>query len=406
MENIQLITNSNKTNHLDFILKYMAKADEVWIATAFFKNSGLESMLPAIRKHVLAKKPIQIIAGQNFGLTEPEALKLIYGLFNNKINACLYLNKADDKLSVFHPKLFVFRQGNKGIIITGSANITNGGLVSNEEISTCIEVSISDSYWKQVLEYYAKITSGENADLISLMIINRYEQFYNEQKKAREKQKANPDKKSSEYSFDYVKLRRRLKEYRQGSYSEDLKLRIKDYKKARILLEEVANSDKLLQLRFEEIIDTLVGKKGSYGLWRSGSLNRLRHEVYLCKNEFRKLVKFISDNQNLSATKVFNEAKRLVGFVYGARINYVAEIMMTYQPERFANLNSNPISVLKEEAGVYFKSHSNSFSGEDYEAYCSVVAEICEGLELKNMLEADSFFNEIYWKLKHEGKLK
>jgi HKD family nuclease len=406
MEKIQIISNSNKTNHLDYILKYLAIADEVWIATAFLKNSGLALLLPAIRKHVLTKKPIQIIAGQNFGLTEPEALKTIHGLFNKQINACLYLNKADDKQSIFHPKLFVFRLGNKGIIITGSANITNGGLVSNEEVSTCIEVPISDPNWKQVLDYYTKITSVNNADLVSLMIINRYEQFYAEQKKSRERQKASPDKKTSEYSFDFVKLRKRLREYRKESYSEYLKQRIREYKKAKTLLEEIANSDRLFQSRFEELIDALVGKKGSYGLWRSGSLNRLRHEVYLCKKEFRKLVKFISDNQNLPATKVFNEAKRLVGFVHGARMNYVAEIMMTYQPERFANLNSNPISVLKEEAGVYFKSHSNSFSGEDYEAYCSVVMEICKELELKNMLEADSFFNEIYWKLKQEGKLR
>ncbi len=73
---------------------------------------------------------------------------------------------------------------------------------------------------------------------------------------------------------------------------------------------------------------------------------------------------------------------------------------MTYQPKRFANLNSNPITVLDEEAGVYFKSHSSSFNGNDYEEYCSLINEIAMRLELKNMLEVDSFFNEIVWEIK------
>ena len=70
---------------------------------------------------------------------------------------------------------------------------------------------------------------------------------------------------------------------------------------------------------------------------------------------------------------------------------------MTYQPDRFANLNLNPITVLKEEAGVFYKATSDSFNGDDYEEYCEVINEICQELGLKNMLEADSFINEVYW---------
>jgi hypothetical protein len=73
--------------------------------------------------------------------------------------------------------------------------------------------------------------------------------------------------------------------------------------------------------------------------------------------------------------------------------------MMTFQPERFGNLNGNPIKVLKKEAGVYFKSHSSLYTGDNYQEYCLIIREICNELELKNLLEVDSFFNIIYWKL-------
>jgi HKD family nuclease len=406
MAAVQLLSNTTKPNHKEYLLQCFTTADEVWIATAFLKNSGLNLLLPLIQKHINDDKRILIITGQNFGLTEPKALRVLHDMFESKITANLYLDKAEDEQKVFHPKLFVFKSGNKGVVVSGSANITNGGLVGNEEFSVCVETSTSNTEWKEALAYFTGIADTSKADLVSLLIINRYEQFYNEQKKLREKQKSAPDKKSGQYTFDYAKLKERLKEYRNADYLKDLNKRVKDYRNAKRLLDEIADTVRLSQGRFEEIIDTLVGKAGMWGLWRSGSLLRLRHEVYQCKNEFRALVKFIKDHQELPISKLFTQSKKLVEDVEGARINYVTEIMMTYQPNRLASLNSNPINVLHKEAGVYFKSHSNSFTGEDYEEYCKVVLEICKKLNLTNMLEADSFFNDIYWKLKAEGKVK
>lgn len=405
MSAVQSIYNIVEPGHKNHLLQCFDKAEEVWIATAFLKMSGLDLLLPAIKRHCNAGKQIQIITGQNFGLTEPKALKLLHDFFDHKIHAKLFLDKAEDKQKVFHPKLFLFRHGDKGIIVSGSANITSGGLVSNEEFSVSIEIAVSNPQWKSALDYFDCITGKEKSDLVSKVIIKRYEQFYEEQKKAREKQKVSPDKKSSEYSFDYSKLKERLKKYRNEEYLQNLNERIYDYKVARQLLDEIANTDNLSHSRFKEIIDNLVGKKGASGLWRSGSLYRHRFDVHECQKEFKNLVQTIKDKQMLAASKVFEEGKKLVNSVRGAAINYVAEIMMTYQPGRFANLNSNPIKVLDNEAGVYFKSHSSSFNGDDYEEYCGVVLEICNELHLKDMLEADSFFNDIYWALKKEGNL-
>ena len=108
MAKTKLLSNNSKTNHLDYILNCLDIADEVWLATAFFKTSGLKLLFPAIKKHIEANKPINIIVGQNFGLTEPQALRTIFNLFEKKANANLFLDKAEDKTKVFHPKLFLF----------------------------------------------------------------------------------------------------------------------------------------------------------------------------------------------------------------------------------------------------------------------------------------------------------
>jgi HKD family nuclease len=403
MSNNKFISNNSNSNHLAYILQNFEEADEIWMATAFLKMSGLNLLLPSIKKHLKLNKAIHIIAGQNFGLTEPGALRKLYDEFGNNSKAEFYLDKAEGSQSVFHPKLFIFKNESKGIIISGSANITKGGLTTNKEASLFVETSLSSAVWKEVIKYYNEICNKENADSLSLMIINRYKDFFEEQKRIRQKQKASPDKKSSDYSFSYLKLKKRLKDYKIEDFKEKFKHREADYKKAKQLLNEIVDSKRLTQVRFEEIIELLVGKSGQKALWQSGSMNRHKAKVFECKDEFRTLVKFIQENQKSSPKSVFSTAKELVQNVNGARINYVTEVMMTFQPERFANLNNNPITVLKEEAGVYFKSHSSSYTGDDYQEYCLITQEICGEFELKNLLEVDSFFNEIYWKLKQEN---
>lgn len=403
METTKFISNHNSSNHLKVILKHLEGADEIWLATAFLKMSGLNLLLPSIKKHIKLNRPIHIIAGQNFGLTEPEALRKLYDDFGTYTKAKFYLDKAEGNRPIFHPKLFVFKKDSKGIIISGSANITNGGLIKNKEASLVVETSILSNTWEETIKYYEEICKKDNADSLSLMIINRYKDFYEEQKRIRQKQKASPNKKSSDYSFSYLKLKKRLKDYKIEDFKEKFKQREADYKKAKVLLNEIVDSKRLTQVRFEEIIELLVGKSGQKALWQSGSMNRHKAKVFECKDEFRTLVKFIKENQKSSPKSVFSTAKELVQNVNGARINYVTEIMMTFQPERFANLNNNPITVLKEEAGVYFKSHSSSYNGDDYQEYCLITQEICGEFELKNLLEVDSFFNEIYWKLKQEN---
>ena len=314
----------------------------------------------------------------------------------------MFLDKADNKNKIFHPKLFLFKSIEKVTIMSGSANVTSGGLNTNQEISLCVESNTNSREWKNAINFIDYITKEENASVVNLMLIKRYEQFYKEQKELRKYQKTIPTKLDSEYNFDYKKLQHYLKKYRTEQSEKNFKRRENRYKKAKELLLEIVDRPRITQDRFENIIDALVGAAGVEALWQSGSLYRNRRFVYDCKNDFRNLVSFISEHQNESASSVFESAKELVEKIHGARINYVTEIMMTFQPNRFANLNNNPITVLDKEAGVYFKSHSSSFNGNDYAEYCLLIKEIAQKLELKNMLEVDSFFNEIYWEIKYK----
>lgn len=55
-----------------------------------------------------------------------------------------------------------------------------------------------------------------------------------------------------------------------------------------------------------------------------------------------------------------------------------------------------------QEAGCYLKI-STTFKSKDYQAYADLLKEMGDELGLKNMLEIDSFLNNIYWEVKDKS---
>ena len=119
---MKLITNENKPTHSSVINRLLKNSDEVIICVAFLKNSGLS--------YILKELPLNctFYIGTDFYLTEPNAIKKLY-----KQEHTVYLTKKTK--SAFHPKIYYFRQGDNISILTGSANITGGGLDTNFETS-------------------------------------------------------------------------------------------------------------------------------------------------------------------------------------------------------------------------------------------------------------------------------
>ncbi len=396
---MQFISNQKKPNHHKRITELIEGADEIMIATAFLKTSGLDRILPSLKRVVRQGKSVSIIAGQHFALTEPDALRTIRKIFLSKTNCKLHIAHALKPKEVFHPKLFLFRTGKTFTLLSGSANVTEGGLSSNIECSLFVSGTIQDNVWRDVTEFFSLLFSQRMSEEATLLAIRRYESFYEAQKSHNKKSKAIPQRKKRQLDFNYIKLREHFRRFNTARRRELFAERQLDYEGARNVLNSIADTPRLTQAIFAPLLDELVGREGEDRWWHSGSLFRLRRKVYPYYQEFQELVRFVRDNIHLSPSLLFTAAKELVGPIEGASVNYITEIMMTYDSQRFANLNKNPITVLRDEGDVYLKASAASLDGDDYEEYCELIAEICRELGLHNMLEADSFFNDIYWEI-------
>jgi HKD family nuclease len=396
---VKLIDNHGKSNHDAQIAALIKGSDEVWIAVAFLKSSGLKNLLSALKSSLKNGAVIKVVAGKHFGLTEPNALYELHRLFEKHPSSKLYLAKAESANSIFHPKFFLFRKGDKCVVISGSANMTSGGLTSNTELSVQVDTTTQSDLWKDSKMVFNRLISIENADVASLMEIAKYESFYESQKKHHREAKAIPKTSKRQREFSYGNLKSHFERFDKAERETIYRDKMQDYREAKKVLDAVADDDQLTKKIFESHLFRLVGESGQKGLWHSGSMGRLKTSVVRDYREFSSLVRYIRSNKSKSPAFLFENAQKLIKAIDGAGVNYITEIMMTYNFESFANLNKNPLTVLIDVGGLHLKKTYAIYNGEDYALFCEIVTEIKKELGLRNMLEADSFFNDIYWKI-------
>ncbi len=386
---MKLLNNLNEEqSHMNELCECLKTAQKAYISVAFLKMSGLNLIMDTLKMFLSNKGELHIIAGQNFGLTEPEALSCIFDLLKNYSKSKLYLYKVESADCIFHPKMYLFESKNGGKIILGSANMTKGGISTNNEVSICLDCKLDSEIWEQSKATFN--TYLANSEPASLLVIGQYKRFYDKQ------QERNSDLDTSllsENTFNYAILKEYLEEWEQEDLEKIFSERKKSYRNAVRILNEIADTQRLTEAKFIPLLDSLLQK------WHSGGLQRRKTSVQACYKEFAKLVRFIRDNKSKAPDYVFDKAKELVKNIKGASVNYVTEIMISYNPKDFAILNDRPLKVLTQKAGISFKHKDKySFDGKDYTYYCEIIKEISKELGFSDMLEADSFFSKIYEK--------
>lgn len=104
--------------------------------TAFVTIGGILSFEQQLRNFLVSGNRLEWILGIDNGITSKEALSFLRGLkleFNDLVDINVFSAGSDQY--IFHPKLYSFESEKSCVLITGSANTTSGGLLSNFELS-------------------------------------------------------------------------------------------------------------------------------------------------------------------------------------------------------------------------------------------------------------------------------
>jgi len=130
-------------------------ATQVDIAVAYMKNDGVALLRkPLMQLLKRGGRTRIVIAVDPFGITDGSAVATLYTLLSKypvQARIRYYRDNA------FHPKLYVFKYGNKTVAIVGSSNLTRAAMESNIEANLLIEGEPNEPTIATVTDYYDRV---------------------------------------------------------------------------------------------------------------------------------------------------------------------------------------------------------------------------------------------------------
>jgi len=403
---VSFISNTGET-HKEFLLSLVEQSEKIIFAVGFLKKSGLNNIKEQIKDFCADKtKSSTFYIGTGLGETDPDALQGLCHLLKPKANHQLVLCTPD--AGIFHPKIYVFISGRKATIVTGSSNLTQHGWAVNDEVSMITETTINSDEYRQLDQYFKQLHKRYFTENIEALI-NRYKIGRDEHISKFGKGPAFRFRirKTSVTGIDMPRLKAYYKVYQNSNYFIEPEDRETEYEQAKENLEELASNKRLSAAQFHRLFGPLVGHKDyKPKLWHSGSIHRTTYKTLDYPDAFREIVRTVKGNISKPIAIAFENAivslnqMRKAKQISGVGENILTEIFLSYNPEKFANLNDNPIAVLKL-VGKEFTSIA-SFKGDEYAEYVYLLTEIKNELGMNSFLEIDSFFNYVYWNLMEE----
>jgi HKD family nuclease len=117
--------------------------DERWTefrgAVAFVKLSGVKHLREALTQFS-KRAQIRLTVGVDMGGTTFEGLAALLQAVGDNQALIVFHNENP---STFHPKTWLFRNTTEAILISGSGNLTEGGLFTNYEIALAVHLDLS-----------------------------------------------------------------------------------------------------------------------------------------------------------------------------------------------------------------------------------------------------------------------
>jgi len=392
---INIVRNQMHDNHFDILNRIITEANEILIAVAFLKDTGYNQIKLALENALQNGAQIKIIAGGNFGLTEPKALQNLRGLFVNT-NSEIRLAKYTRDANVFHPKMYLVRFKDSCKLLIGSANITSGGFEKNIETSVYCEcTSQEDDIWVSSKNYFNILFNESNT--LTDGLLAEYEEYYNKCKKANRANTQSPFVRlQSKYVTD--NLERYYDGYMIDRGYEYQAARKRHYAQARLILDYFADNPNITGIDFENHITQLVRLGNRDGLWYSYGLQIKARGIHFLGYypQYVQLINTVRNNLNTPIDILFDQCKAIampdggIG-INGVSINHLTEILITYNPERCVILNNKIKHAICSIGKSDIKKTIQDYTGEKYKIACDLFGDIKMKFHLENMLEVDSF---------------
>jgi len=405
---MRVIINDKENNHLKEIAGLFENSESIFIAVAFLKMSGLKLIKKQIETALKKKTKIVIVCSLDFNITEPSALKKLNELTNIYPFFNLFIFNSKGNIS-FHPKIYTFNQKNESIIMIGSANFTNGGLISNFELSLKNTIkNTSQEFFKLENLKNSIITKSTKLNDINLSQYTRKHQIYN--RNLKDALDISKREENALGKLDLLLVEKYLVDYLSNDDEQsNFKLRKVNYNKAKSILETIRLED-IDDKTFFNYYETLVGRKKVKSLWHSSNIARHKNAIKKHRIEFKSLLNEVVNIGSKSPSNIFDLFRKYYKKgnpekINGLGPNILTEIFNTYYPEKYAVLNDNPLTCIKFFGYEEFPP-AQTFTPNNYQDFNILITALMKTYNFETLGQADHFLNYIYQLIKKEIKKK
>lgn len=166
------------------LIQAIESADQIFMAVAFVKLSGLKLIFSALQDAVQRGKTLRILAGDYLGLTEPRALRQLLQLTQDlsaQEHACELKVFETQNLS-FHPKAYLFVTQNpgtqdiaQGFAYIGSSNLSRMALQEGIEWNIRIDLHENTGRFIHLLDAYQTLFESAETQWLTPEWIDAYQ---------------------------------------------------------------------------------------------------------------------------------------------------------------------------------------------------------------------------------------
>jgi HKD family nuclease len=149
-----LFNDQQDKNHLAKIQNLIPEAEEIILCSGWIKIDGLELISKDLE--IAAKRGAKITVISNSKHTKGKTITSLKKLGKLGVNHIC----VDETAKYFHTKFYYFQSKNKYHAIIGSANLTKGALLSNEELSVLICGEVEDAEHKKLNQYLRRLNDA------------------------------------------------------------------------------------------------------------------------------------------------------------------------------------------------------------------------------------------------------
>ena len=265
---LKLISNDERRNHGQLLRGFMKGCDNGFAAVAFLKRTGLKQIEAELREFLGRGGCMRFVVGTDFHLTEPEALRVFFQL-GCDFPRFEWKMVAQSPVSTFHPKYYRFRGVGRIWVLTGSANLTSGGLEGNIEVSIISEDDASGALATETERIEAALWAHDRCREPSEAGIGAYAVGYklNKQRMTEAADRVKKDLESLP-EMEGKALEDELRAYQSDEKEKmDLMRRKSNYKRARgMIRDQLLGSPDTASASFESVYEALVGSRGGIKL--------------------------------------------------------------------------------------------------------------------------------------------